>query len=109
MIILPLHHCSSILKRNMLVAIDWDRHMSALLDKVNKMMLQYQNVSPKDMHGKYQLQQDCMFLGSTLLVELEWSHSRMSGLQGTLDRLMLCQDCTFHLDIAVRRKHQMSF
>lgn len=94
---------------NMLVAIDWDHHMSALLDKANKMMLQYQNVSLKDMHGKYQLQQDCMFLGNTLSVVLEWSHSCTSDLQGTLDRLMHHQDCTFHLDISVGRKHQMSF
>ena len=56
------------------MVIDWDRHMSVLPDKVNKMMLQYQNVSPKDMHGKYQLQQDCMFLGNNLSVGLEWSH-----------------------------------
>lgn len=67
-IILPLHHCSNILKRNMLVVIDLDRHTSALLDKVNKMKLQYQNVSPEDMRGKCQLQQDCMFQGNSLLV-----------------------------------------
>lgn len=52
----------------MLVVIDLDRHTSALLDKVNKMKLQYQNVSPEDMRGKCQLQQDCMFQGNSLLV-----------------------------------------
>lgn len=92
----------------MLVGIDWDHHMSALLDKVNKMMPLYQNVFPKGMHGKYQLQEDCMFLENTLSVVLEWNHSCMSDLQGRLDRLMLHQDCIYHLDISVGKKHSIS-
>lgn len=89
----------------MVVGTGWDHHMSALLDKVSKMMLLCQNMSPKDMHGRCQLQEDCMFLVNTLLVILVQNRSCMSGLQGRLDKLMLHQGCIYHLDISVGRKH----